>query len=307
MSHLSSGHFYACTCPSSLVEEKMSIGHQKPDHGGKFLSIPHRLVTSLAWRELSNRAAKVLLIFQSRHNGFNNGKIALAIHDIGLALGNQNHKANSRAVAELIEKGFLECVFEVDRRHSKAREYRLTYIPAGDKKGGRPPSNEYLDWQPSKLRRRKFGGARITSESGNYLVSSTTQRKVSVATTGTQEKEMPRISVDGCVAGTAPHIGNQYGLSDSEDGNLLSRPRPMPRGSAGVEQNDLRTWLSAVLLRLGHGGQKRLSEDSGVPAPVICKFKKGRGLPSHYLLRLQNACARILPFKEVDAISRAEQ
>lgn len=276
----------------------MVTGHQKVDHGGKFSALPHRLINSIAWRQLSGRAVKVLLLLQSRHNGFNNSRIAFAIHDIGRALGNQNHKSNSRAVAELIELGFLECMSDANRHHSKAREYRLTYISAGGKKGECAASNEYLEWRPAIKSRRKFGGATTATESGNCQTDSTTHRKLSSVGSGTQHMEIHRVSVLHPVAETAMHIGNQYEVGASYTGNPLSHAQPAAGASPSVDPQDLRQWLLAVLGRLGHGGQKRLSDDSGVPQPVICKFKNGRGLPDHYLLSLQCACGRILSFKD---------
>lgn len=276
----------------------MTTGHQKVDHGGKFSATPHKLIDSVAWRELSGRATKVLMLLQSRHNGFNNGRIAFSIHDLGSALGNQNHKANSRAVAELIELGFIECMSDADRRHSKAREYRITYISAGDKKGDSPATNEYLEWRPAKPKRRKFGGARIATEGGNCQPTSTTRGKFSIADSVTPPAEISRISVGHCVEETAPHIGNQYGVTGKEVGNILLQPPRTAGAPGGVEAAELRRWFVAVLARLGHGGQKRLSDETGVPQPVLCKFKNGRGLPAHYLMGLQTACARVLPFKD---------
>jgi hypothetical protein len=276
----------------------MATSHQKVDHGGNFFQTPRRLIDSVAWRELSGRAAKVLMLFQSRHNGYNNGKIGFSIHAISAALGNQNHASTAKAVVELIQKGFIECTSDADRRLSKAREYRLTFIPSGERSRCQRATHEYLDWRPSEGRRRKFGGARIASNYGNFPSKTTRAGKVSGIVSSTHEKEIAPISVSDIGAETAPHLGYHPMGSRPHSGisgHVSLRPG---NGSEAEPTDELRPWLIAVLVRLGHGGQKELSDASRVPQPIICKFKNGRGLPAHYHIELQSACGRIYPYKE---------
>ena len=109
----------------------MGQGPQKTAHGGNFFMTPRRVLDSVAWKSLSLRARAILQVFQAGHDGWNNGNLGMRVHDLGAKIGDQNHGANGRAVAELIEKGFLELTAEADRRQGKVREYRLTFVTTG--------------------------------------------------------------------------------------------------------------------------------------------------------------------------------
>lgn len=158
----------------------MAQGPQKADHGGNFYITPRALLDSVAWKHLSFRARAVLQVFQDRHDGFNNGHLALGIHEIGKRLGNKNHGPNAKAVAELIELGFLECVSDADRKHSKVREYRLTFVSTGKAKHVEKATNDYRDWRPAPGKTRKFGGVRTTTQEGVCVVETTPMVKNSV-------------------------------------------------------------------------------------------------------------------------------
>ncbi len=109
----------------------------------------------------------------------NNGEIEFSIRAFGQAIGSENHGLNANAVAELIEKGFLECTSEANRANSKARKYRLTFIstyrraPNGEQIEA--ATHEYEDWRPVK--KRKFRGAEITTTEGEKTTFPTTTVK----------------------------------------------------------------------------------------------------------------------------------
>lgn len=273
----------------------MANGPQKPEHGGNFFMIPRRLVDSVAWRHLSFRAQSILLVFLFHHNGFNNGQIGLGIHQMGRMTGNQNHGANAKAVAELIEKGFIECVSDADRHHAKVREYRITFIPTGSGKTSRPATHEYRDWRPPDGHKRKFGGARTATKGAHSVAETAVGQKFSSATAASSSMEIGASPAGRSVAVIAPLIGNQSpdlpGASHAESSSL-------PESSATVDLDVLRRWVGGVVDRLGYGGQKTLSEASGVPQPVLCKFKNGKRLPTRYAMNLQSACGRIWPFRD---------
>ncbi len=151
-----------------------SVRAQRVDHGGDFIQLPRPLLRSAAFLSLSSRARCALLVLLERFSGFNNGRIGLAIDHLGAALGNQNHRANSRALAELIERGFVECMADANHVKSKAREYRLTFIESGHGENGRPRSRRALpprrDSLPAEVETWKKSVLRLPQrESGNPL------------------------------------------------------------------------------------------------------------------------------------------
>src|SRR5579863_7174881 len=238
-----------------------SKGAQKVDHGGNFIQTPRKMITSLAWLHLSNRARAALQIIQSRHKGYNNGHIALGIHAISEALGDQNHRASSRAVAECIKKGFLECTCDFDRRQSKVREYRLTFISTGYDNNAVAATNEYLDWRPNPESKRKFGGARTATKMGNAIADTALGEKLSIADAAPKIAENAGVLHDACGAKTAPLIGNQ------------SVPVFLPLSGGGTVEVDgpvmdlpeLRSWVRAAIANLGYGGQRILAREASIP------------------------------------------
>lgn len=274
----------------------MANGPQKPDHGGNFFMTPRKVINSVAWNHLSLRARAILQLFQSAHDGFNNGRIKMGIHQLGALIGNQNHAANARAVAELIEKGFLVCMSDADHHQSKVREYRLTFIPSGKAKATSPATHDYADWRPPAGSKRKFGGAKDATETEVSIAAPAIFGKFSGADSATSNGEIVGISASGCVAAVAPILGNQSLASSASTSISGNSPFRSTGEGIGVDLDELREWLLHVLGEAGFGGQKELSREAGVPEPVLSKFKRGRGLPAHYRIPLQTACGRRTPY-----------
>jgi len=272
----------------------MASGPQKPDSGGNFYMVPRRVQDSVAWRCLSLRARVVLQVFQARNDGFNNGRIGISIHDIGAAVGDQNHGANSRAVAELIEKGFVECTSDACRHQSKVRSYRLTFIPTGEGKKLQPATHEYHAWRPVPGDRKKFGGARTATQKPHSVVVTATELKSSVAVTARQPTGNCGFEGHSCGAVTARYIGNQ---SADVLGSMKSDPGISLKPAAAdlrADEPDLREWTREVCAQ--PGGQRALAGSSGVPAATLSRFLAGKGLPDRHRTSLQNACGRALPY-----------
>jgi len=278
----------------------MARGWQKSDHGGNFFMVPSKLLNSVAWRHASMRARVVFFAFADRFNGENNGQIAFPIKEIGRAIGDQNHGANGRAVAELIELGFLECVSDASRKLCKAREYRITCVSSGGAKSTMPATHEYLDWRPGAGKTRKFGGARTTTRTPVSVAVTTTDVKFSVADTATRSTESCGIEPHPRVAVTAPHILNHPtdNFRSSSQSEISHSITPTPRAAepAGVPVDELREWMKATIASLPYGGQRTLATDAGIPEPAISRFKAGKHLPDQYHLALQHACGRALPY-----------
>lgn len=285
----------------------MANGPQKPDHRGNFYMTPRRVVDSVAWRCASLRARAVLQVFQDRHNGFNNGDISLSIKEIGAALGDQNHAGNSRAVAELIELGFLECTSDAAHSQAKARTYRITFIGTGEGKRATSATHEYQNWRPQTGARKKFGGARsamdvkfgaavTATRTPVSVVVTTTPVKFRAAVTATQGAEIADFQEQGSVAVTAPLLSNHLS-GESGSSEITPKVRKIcPADSAGVPLDELRAWVRAVVEVLGYGGQKTLANNAAITQPALTRFRQGRSLPEAYRLPLQEACGRALPY-----------
>ncbi len=282
----------------------MAGGPQKTDHGGNFIVLPRKLLASPAWRSLSMHARATYLVFCERHNGFNNGEIALGVREVSAALGNQNHRATSRSICELIERGFLVCTSDADHHQAKTRTYRITAIQTGNgKKEGSKATNDYLEWRPGPLQKRKFGGARTATQRPVSVTETATERKFPVAVPATTMTEICGFEADACVAVPATLIGNQSVDHSRSSGSLeiiapvASRPAGVgPAQSSLPALDELREWTRAVIAKLGYGGAKKLAAAAKVPEPVLSRFRQGKNLPEHHRLALQHACGRALPF-----------
>lgn len=285
----------------------MGQGPQKPDHGGNFFMTPRRVTASVAWRNLSHRARSVLQAFQHAADGYNNGAIAFGIHEIGDFIGDQNHGANSKAVAELIELGFLEEMAGANRAQSKAREYRVTFISTGKAREIAPATHEYADWRPMK--KRKFGGARTATQNPVSGAVTATTVKVCGAVTATQVTESRAFEGQSLGAVTALPLDNHslYQFHEPKNSALAVKSPPDSRTAhSWLELDRLRTWANAVVEVHGYGGARMLAEAAQVPEVALSRFRNGRNLPDRYRVGLQEACSAVIRFDKLGFEEAAE-
>lgn len=269
-----------------MAKGSHSARAQRVDHGGDFIQLPRPMLRSAAFLSLSRRARCALLVLVERFSGFNNGRIGLAIDDLGGALGNQNHRANSRALAELIERGFVECMADANHVKSKAREYRLTFIESGH--GGKDrATNEWRDWTPPTLPCPVAGSEQMPHQSGNMekigpeatatrewkpVEATATQWKLSTEATATRETETCGFGGGFRVEATAAHIISQYrplAGDVSDHGNSFKSP------------DELRAALNR-LVAAGEATATALAMAVNMPVGTMSKFRNGRGLPEAY-------------------------
>lgn len=121
--------------------------HQASTRGGGFTGLPHVVQDSEAYRTLDPVARAVLLAVLRRFNGRNNGQIFVSFDEIGHDLNTTNRRAIGRSFAQLVQRGLIEVTAAPDRKHHKAREYRLTWISTTA--GGRhvQATEEYRLWE----------------------------------------------------------------------------------------------------------------------------------------------------------------
>lgn len=243
---------------------------QPVDHGvdgGGFVQIPRALLRSPAFLSLSQRARSCFLVILERFNGFNNGNIGLSIDNLGAALGNQNHAANSRALVELMDRGFLECMAGANHIKSKAREYRLTFIASGPN-GRDKATNEWKLWQPLE----KIGPEATATRKWKPVEATATQRNIGVEATATRETETCGFGGRFRVEATAAHIVSQYQALPavvSDSGNTFQ------------SVTELRTALNA-LIASGGASATEIAIAIAMPVGTMSKFRNGRGLPEAY-------------------------
>jgi len=118
-------------------------------HSPPFIQLFHWMVDLPVWRSLSPRAVVAYLELARRYNGSNNGWLHLSVRELARAR-NWSRASASRAIKELVEKGFIEIArasgFNVKDRKRQAAEYRLTVLFCDRTR--QPPSKTFTKWKP---------------------------------------------------------------------------------------------------------------------------------------------------------------
>ena len=258
--------------------------------GGGFDLLPRCLTSSEAWRTASPRTTKAIVAILRRHNGFNNGKIAMSLSDLAYELDSQNHHANSRALAEAHARGICLLARSYPKGSRLAREYQLTFIESADG----PPTHEYLKWVPGDLGSRrkptaptprsKTRTAEIAADRARSVKDFATERKVSAADTA-----MENLETDGQLpmfpelrpAVSAGHIISHSGQSkkkESSDGKIGSFwSSPFQNASSAPSTDALRARAGDLIGALGRGTQSRLATLAKIPIGTLSKFLKRDG------------------------------
>jgi hypothetical protein len=115
----------------------------------RFVSLPHWMLRSPAWRLLSPVARCVFLELAVLYNGGNNGRLALSARDAAERVGCSKNTAG-RAIVELCQKGFAEVAQRghFDRKSRHASEYRLTLYECH--RTGQRASRRFMSLRPDE-------------------------------------------------------------------------------------------------------------------------------------------------------------
>src|SRR5215217_4275518 len=118
----------------------------------RFVYVPHFLLRSPAWHELSPVAAKILLHVMSLYNGSNNGRLAVSCR-VAAQVGHCSKDTGAAALRELVAKGFLEVAMPggFSRKTPHATEYRVT-VHGCDRTNSRA-SRAFMAWIPPQKNR----------------------------------------------------------------------------------------------------------------------------------------------------------
>lgn len=127
--------------------KKIKPPHVADTRGGRWVGIPHCVMESEAYRDLSLFARAVLGELVRVFDGCNNGKIAISQREIAHRLKNSNYRKISIAYADLQSHGFIEIEFDGEWATTLAREVRLTFISSGSYRNPIPATNDYLHFQ----------------------------------------------------------------------------------------------------------------------------------------------------------------
>jgi hypothetical protein len=142
--------------PLATCESIMPRGH---DHTGRsrkgppFVWLPHFLLDSPAWLELSTFARGLLIEVLRLYNGSNNGRLGLSVRRAAERL-NCSKDTAARAFRDLQRLGFLELSIQgaFHRKTSHASEWRLTLHKCD--RTGQLPSKVFLRWRPTQKENR---------------------------------------------------------------------------------------------------------------------------------------------------------
>ena len=113
---------------------------------GRFLSIPHAVVDTAKFRNLSPWAVHLLVDLTRQHNGFNNGSLA-ALWSQMKERGWKSKGTLHRATLELVEAGFIEQTQQGGRHRPNL--YALTWHPIDEIKDSTTRTHK-LDVRPTK-------------------------------------------------------------------------------------------------------------------------------------------------------------
>jgi len=108
----------------------------------QYFPLTYSMARSVAWRSLSGPAVKIFLELRCRFSGGNNGDLSLSLDEASRLLGIGKATAK-RALAELVEKGFIVLTHRGRFTGRKAATYRVT----DRSHNGMPPTNDWRHWR----------------------------------------------------------------------------------------------------------------------------------------------------------------
>lgn len=272
--------------------------------GGAWAGIPVCVVNSPAYRDLSLWARAILVELVARMNGYNNGRIALSVAEICKALNNSSRSRAAKAIAELMEHGFIDVTHEAMWKERKAREYRITFVTTAYPPFG--ATNDYRNWEPRKQNSGN-GVLPVKAVSGNGVLPDavSTGNGVLPRLLAHQRKSANIEETPDGVSGNSvfPLIYNHTPPRKTGDGNKPdstgnmdgpSQAVPPSKGGDGQGAAVIRDKLKSLLQSSPTGTQSRLAEAARIPGGTLSKFLNDeKGLTTAYRVRLQLEMAKL--------------
>jgi hypothetical protein len=192
----------------------------------RFVSLPHYMLLSPAWRSLSPVARSILIELAAIYNGSNNGRLALSARDAAERVRCSKNTA-ARAFVELVQKGFADVCSRghFDRKTPHAAEYRLT-MHRCDRTGDRS-SKRFMSWrldQPKSV----AGTVRGTASATTGTVTAPTKENCRELSVSRDRKGRLEV-ISGHTTGT--HIIYQMGsgVEEARDSLKMADGQPLRR------------------------------------------------------------------------------
>lgn len=143
--------------PKARRNSKINATGRNENPTDRFARLPHRILTSEAYRSLDPVARSLLTELTMIESGKNNGSLWLSVKDATDRLGLADARPAIRAFEDLQDRGFARktkdahfCVKAAET--SRARCWRLTWLAFDNK----PPSNDWQSYQaPKQTKARK--------------------------------------------------------------------------------------------------------------------------------------------------------
>ncbi|MBB6190566.1 hypothetical protein FHS51_000779 [Sphingobium wenxiniae] len=287
-----------------MAKRKARADCRADTRGGAWAGIPVCVVNSPAYRDLSLWARAILVELVARMNGYNNGHIALSVAEICTALSNSSRSRAAKAIAELMEHGFIDVTHEAMWKERKAREYRLTFVTTAYPPFG--ATNDYRNWEP---RKQNSGNGVLpeTPSTGNGVLPDavSTGNGALPRLLAHQRKSAKNGKSPNPVSGNTPFplIYNHTPPRKTGDGNKSdstgnmdgpSQAVPPSKGGDGQSAAVIREKLKSLLRSSPTGTQTRLAEAARIPGGTLSKFiNEGKALSAAHSVRLQLTMAEL--------------
>lgn len=121
----------------------------------RYIMLHHWMTKSVAFRHLPGDAVKLIVVLATRHNGHNNGEVALSLRDAAREVGcSPNHA--TKLFRLLDTRGFIDVTqrghFSLKTRH--ASTYKLNWLPmrrTEDSRMFHDPTKEFMLWLPGEV------------------------------------------------------------------------------------------------------------------------------------------------------------
>jgi len=140
------------TAYSAMGKRRRRVNKTGRSEGEQYLALGYPMTKGDAWRSLSGAAIKVFVELACRYNGANNGKLTLSYDEAARIL--HIGKATAvRAIAELIEKGFVKLKRKGQWYGRLANEFELTTKSCH----GMPATNDWRRWCSGRTSKSSLG------------------------------------------------------------------------------------------------------------------------------------------------------
>lgn len=141
---------------------------KKRKGSGRFVSIPHVILDSAAWKSLSSDACRLYVELKRRHNGQNNGFITLSYREAAQVINGGKSTAYAR-MQELQEHGFVRMVNKGQFQNRHATTWLLT--TESDDRANHHPTNDWKNYASTESEKKNASSGTGTDSTSTRTVS----------------------------------------------------------------------------------------------------------------------------------------